>query len=218
MKKIFVCVLAAVVALSLFAACGKSGGENGGENGGGESALDVTAIKTIAEAKALDGKGTETSAFSDKVYVYCFELNGSYWRLIAEMSEEESAALWALDMGDPDYDAKTDEITSKLAVTKCEDLTGQKLTDDQIASLVGKTGEALVSDGWIDGMGYNLDEMEFFLEKGAFSYTVKFEAGTALENTDDLDVLEAIKPLTIKSIEFGGFGGSATEIDENGEF
>ena len=91
MKKFFALLLAAVCLCAVLAACGN---QNAPETP--SSAVDVTKIATIGEAKALAGKGEEQSGFGDAAYVYAFELNGGYWRLKAALSDEQSEALWAL--------------------------------------------------------------------------------------------------------------------------
>ena len=77
---------------------------------------------------------------------------------------------------------------------------------------IGKTGQDLENDGWTTGYGYNLESMEFFLEKGPFAYTVTFASGQTLTNSDDFDVFETIRPLVIKSVECTGLGDAATDI------
>ena len=209
-KKLIALLLAAFCLCAMLAACG-----NKNEPAAPSPGVDVTKIATIGEAEALEGKGEEQSGFGDAAYVYAFELNGSYWRLTAAMTEEQSEALWALDMGAEDYETKRAELTATLAVTNCEDLTDRKLTDEQMQALVGKTGEDLLNDGWVSGYGYNLDTMEFFMEKDLFEYTVVFDSEEKLENNDEFDEMEAIRPLTVSSVTFSCLGSGATDVPEN---
>ena len=205
MKKVLIGMLALVLTLSLLAACGnKEAGEIPGE--GGE-------VKTIGDAMALAEDGTEQRATYENCFVYVYKTGDTYWRMIADLDAEQSAALGELDILDDDYDAKLEALVAPLAVTKCENLSEQKLSDDELSALVGKTGADLLAAGWTTGMGYNLDDMQFFMECPPFAYTVTFESETKLENTDDFDEEEAIKPLKIVSVTFDGLGNTATDIE-----
>ncbi|MBQ6163213.1 MAG: M15 family metallopeptidase [Clostridia bacterium] len=218
MKKAIVIILSLVLALSMFAACTKSGGDpSPSENAPAENttAADVPAWKTIGEALAAEkDESSEQSAIYAKVFVYVFEKDGTYWRLTAELSDEESAALSALDILDEDYAEKEKALITPLAVTKCESLNELKLSDEDLAALVGKTGKELLDDGWNTGMGYNLDSMEFYWEHGPFAYTVTFEKQEDLENTDDFDETAAVAELKVASVKFDGLGNTCTDISE----
>ena len=216
MKKGFVCVLSLLIVLSLFAACGKKG-SNDPTPTNNIPASDTLSVKTIGEALALKGEGEFQSATLGKAYVVVFEKDGVYWRVIAELTPEQHDALFALDILDENHDEKEKELVSPLTVTKIEDLNEKKLSDDDMAALVGKTGAELLDSGWTSGMGYNLDSMEFYLEYAPFMYTVTFEKQEQLENTDDFDEEAAVASLKVVSVSFSGLGNSATEIPEYSE-
>ncbi len=209
MKKVFVFVMALVIALSLFAACGKQA-----EPVAPAEDKDVSDLATLGEALALAGKEEEQNAVYENVYVYALQKDGVYWRLTAPLTAEQSAALFSLDLADENYETKKAEIVAPLDISNCENLSERMLTEADLSTLAGKTGEDLLNDGWTSGSGYNLEEMEFNLERGPFAYTVVFEAGEPLENSDDFDELEAIRPLTIRSVAFAGLGGGATDLPE----
>ena len=213
MKKVFVCLFALILTLSLFAACGNKEANPADT----ETPGDVASVKTIGEALALAEDGSDQRATYEKYFVLVFKSGDTYWRMTAELNDEQSAALGALDILDDDYDAKLEELITPLAVTKAENLNEQMLSDDELNALIGKTGADLLADGWVSGMGYNLDEMQFFMERPPFAYTVTFESGTKLENTDDFDEEEAIKTLKIASVTFDGLGNTATDIPEVAE-
>ncbi|MBR0509249.1 MAG: hypothetical protein IJJ85_03950 [Clostridia bacterium] len=216
MKKVFVCILAAALVLSLFAGCAKTG-EKDAETATQAAASDVASFQTIGDVLALGEDAHVMSATYKDVYVCVFEHNGSVWRLFADLNEEQSNALSELDILAEDYHEKESELLTPLAVTKCENLDDQKLSEEEMKALAGKTGEELINDGWTEGNYYNLDEMEFNLEKAPFMYTVVFEAQEGLENTDDFDVLEAIKTLKVKSVGYYGIGNQATDLPEAAE-
>ena len=212
MKKVFVFVLSVLMVLSLFAACGKN---TGNDTASATPASDEMPFKTIGDALAAEkDEFSEQSATYGKVFVYIFAKDGTYWRLAAELSDEEAAALSELDILDDDYEEKEKALVSPLAVTKYENLSEQMLSDDDRAALVGKTGAELLGSGWTTGMGYNLDSMEFYWEYGPFEYTVTFEKLEQLENTDDFDEETAVAQLKVTSVEFNGLGNTATDIPE----
>ncbi len=204
-KKQLIALLLVLCLCAVMAACGSKTAPEA-------PAADTLDVATIGDAMALAAEGTAQNATYENAFVYVFEKDGTYWRLTAALNEEQAAALWELDILDEDYDGKQKELVSPLAVTKCENLNEKKLTDDEMKALVGKTGEDLLNDGWISGMGYNLDTMEFFMEYPPFAYTVVFEAQEKLENTDDFDEEEAIRPLKVISVTFDGLGDSATQL------
>ena len=211
MKKVLVCLLSVLLAVSLFAACGnKNGTEVPAENGTAEP----LSVKTIGEALALGEESAHVAASYDNAYVYVFENNGAYWRVTAELTPEQSEALSALDFFDEDYDEKEKALISPLAVTNCENLTDKMLSADEMAALAGKTGADLLDGGWTTGMGYNLDTMEFFWAYGPFEYTVTFEKTEQLENTDDFDEEAAVAALKVVSVAFSGLSDSSTDLPE----
>ena len=208
MKKWIAVVLAVVCVAALFAGCAKKG-----DNKGGNTA-DYTSVKTLAEALALaEGAEDRTSGMSDTLYALVFQKDGEFWRFYADMTEEQSEAIFDLDMTADDYDEKLSAIAAEMPIAKAENITALRLSDDQMKALVGKTGEELVSDGWTSGFGYNVEALEFFLEYGPFTYKVTFETPDEPIAYDEetFDELEAIKPLVVKSVEYSTIGTSATD-------
>ena len=213
-KKMMALLLAALCLCAIFAGCAA---KNQSSDSANTPAANVTDFTTIGEAMAVaEENSVQTASYAD-YYVYVFELNGTYWRLTAQLTPEQSTAIMALDILEEDYNDKLAELVSPLAITNCENLNEMMLTEEEMNALAGKTGEDLLNAGWTSGYGYNLEDMEFYLEYAPFCYTVVFESDQALENTDDFDVLEAIKPLTVKSVAFNMIGDSATDLPAAGE-
>lgn len=213
MKKAFVIVLSLLIVLSLVASCGKQG-SNDPSASDNVPASDALSVETVGDALALMGEGESQFATLEKAYVVAFEKDGVYWRVIAELTPEQHDAIFALDILDEDHDEKEKELVSPLKVTKCENLNEKKLSDDDMAALVGKTGAELFDSGWTTGMGYDLESMEFYLEYAPFAYTVTFEKQEQLENSDDFDAEAAVASLKVVSVSFTGLGNSVTEIPE----
>ena len=206
-NKLIALLLTAVCLCALLAACAN-------KNEPVKTTDDMSSIATIGEALALGEDGAKMAATYEKAYVCVVEKDGEYWRFVAELSAEEHAALSELDILAEDYEQKEKALLEPLAVTKCENLNEMMLSEDEMNALVGKTGEDLLNDGWISGMGYNLDSMEFYMEYAPFEYAVTFEAVEKLENTDDFDEVEAIRPLKVTSVAFSGLGDSSTDMPE----
>lgn len=207
MKKTISLILALALVLAVFAGCSKKPADE--TNPSGNTSADVTSFKTIGD---IISSGIESiqSANTDKYYIYVFQIDQVYYRAIANLTPELSQSLFDLDFDDKDYNSKLNEIISPLTIDKLENLTETVIPQEELDKLVGKTGEELINDGWNAGMGYNLETMEFFLNKGAFEYTVVFDG--KLENSDDFDEEEAIKPLVIKSVTLNGIG-DATNVE-----
>ena len=237
MKRIFLSAWILAIALSLLAACGKTGdgvtapandasatdttAGNAAANDASSndasvndtSVDDASSFRTIGDAIALVGDGSWQYANYGSYFLYLFEQDGVYWRLTAALTEEQTDAIYALeDPYEDTHDEKLKEIVSPLEVVKCEDLNGQKLSDDALKALVGKTGGELTNEGWVAGYGYNLDEGEFYMEYGPFTYNVAFEGAEQLEAADGFDETEAIRTLKVVSVTFDGLGNSATDL------
>jgi hypothetical protein len=207
MKKTISLILALALVLAVFAGCSKN--TDNGTNPSGSSSADVTSFKTIGD---IINSGIESiqSANTDKYYIYVFQIEQVYYRAIANLTPELSQSLFDLDFDDENYDKKLNDIISPLTIDKLENLNDAVIPQEELDKLVGKTGEDLLYDGWSSGMGYNLDTMEFWFNKGAFEYTVVFDG--KLENSDDFNEEEAVKPLVIKSVTLNGIG-DATNIE-----
>lgn len=174
------------------------------------SSVDVTSFKTMGDIFAANPEERQCGNTTD-TFFYVFELDGTAYRAYADLSKEVSDQLFALDIFDEDYDAKKKEIAAPLEIRQFDNLTEMIPPQEELDKWVGKTGQDLLDDGWAEGFGYNLQDMDFFLFKGPFSYKVRFEKDKEYENTDDFDVWETIKPLTIESVTYDGLG-SADEL------
>ena len=202
MKKIAALILVCLMAASLLAGCGAAdsaapGGDSAEQ--GAESA-DIGALRTMGDVFGFEDCGV---GYGEGSFVYVFEADGTYYRAIADLPEDVSEALWALDFFDEQHDEKVKEIVAPLEISRLENLSETILPQEELDALIGRTGQELLDDDWYI-RGYNLDTMEFWMYHGAFAYTVVFD-GT-LELTDDFNEEEAIGPLTVKSVTFDGIG------------
>ena len=193
MKKRFVLFCVGILVFASLAACA----------GGGSTASD--GFQTIGEAmKSTDVEELQYGA-ANNTFVYAYEQDGVYYRLIAPMTEEQFQTYIDLDIFAPDYETQRDEILAKLKVETCENLTEKMPADEELKKYIGKTGQELLDDGWTTG-SYDTYEMKIWMEHGLFSYVVVFDGSIEVSEDEDIDIEEEIKPLTVKSIEIDGLG------------
>ncbi len=207
MKKTMALFLSLILILAVFSGCVKN--TDGETNPSVNSSADINSFKTIGDI-INSGIDSIQSANTDRYYIYVFQAGQEYYRAVSNITPEISQSLFDLDFDDKNYDSKLNKIISPLEIDKLENLSDTVIPQEELDKLVGKTGEELINDGWNAGMGYNLETMEFYLNKGAFEYTVVFDG--KLENSDDFDEEEAIKPLVVKSVTLNGIG-DATNVE-----
>ena len=204
MKKIVALMLVALMTMLLLTGCGKSGSAEPEKE---QSSID--SIQTFGDILALEGGNAQRATY-DGTEVIAFELDGKYYRAVAEIPDDVCQALWELDYFDERYEEKEKELIGEIKPDRIEDLTGQKLTQEEMDALAGKTGRELLEAGWYCN-GYNLEDMEFWMGYGPFEYTVAFNEKVAEEDWDTFEE-EDIADMTVKSVTFLALG-NATDIE-----
>ncbi len=207
MKRIMFFLLAAVI---LLAGCGAgstgspAAGSSQGKASGQEAGKDIVDnLKTIGDIKQLDDDMVREEAYFEDFYACVIDVDGTLYRLAAELPEDVSKQIWSIDFEDEDRDEKVNELMKSLEITRKDNFSELIIPQEELDKLVGKTGQDLLDDGWYSG-GYNLENMEFWMYKDPFMYTVVFE-GTA-EPTEDGDDNEMIKDLKVKSVTYSSLG------------
>ena len=207
MKRIMFFLLAAVI---LLAGCGAgstgspAAGSSQGKASGQEAGKDIVDnLKTIGDIKQLDDDMVREEAYFEDFYACVIDVDGTLYRLAAELPEDVSKQIWSIDFEDEDRDEKVNELLKPLEITRKDNFSELIIPQEELDKLVGKTGQDLLDDGWYSG-GYNLEDMEFWMYKDPFMYTVVFE-GTA-EPTEDGDDNEMIKDLKVKSVTYTSLG------------
>ena len=207
MKRIMFFLLAAVI---LLAGCGAgsagspAAGSSQGKASGPEAGKDIVDnLKTIGDIKQLDDDMVREEAYFEDFYACVIDVDGTLYRLAAELPEDVSKQIWSIDFEDEDRDEKVNELMKSLEITRKDNFSELIIPQEELDKLVGKTGQDLLDDGWYSG-GYNLENMEFWMYKDPFMYTVVFE-GTA-EPTEDGDDNEMIKDLKVKSVTYTSLG------------
>ena len=211
MKKILLFGLAIAVTIFALAACIRFDRENKNVKNNSTNSFDYSRLKTVGDILACDDFENLNESYTDKNYVVAFSVDGAYYRAIAEMPEDVSAAIWKIDLSDKDREKKVRELISPLKVN-IEDLSDKILSQKELDKLVGKVGRELFDNGWTYWF-YDLETMTTGMNYGAFAYTVKFEYdGKPMENTDDFDFYDKFKDLRVSSVKFDGLG-NATDLE-----
>lgn len=175
----------------------------------GPSVTNINEIQYISDVLGLLSYGYSNT---EKQFVYVFEIDNITYRAIADLDEETAKQLFALDFNDLEYERKFNELITPLEVVQVDNITEAIPTQDVLDKYIGKTGKDLLDEGWY-WYYYNIDEMEFGMTYGWFSYVVKFDG--QIENKEDLDIDEAIKDLKILSIKYEGLG-DPTDLEYKG--
>ena len=208
MKKIVSIALAAALAAApvVLTACGQQGGSS---NGGAAAASGVAApFATLGDVLAEDTEGM-TSTFDEQHYICAFNLDGTWWRVEADLGEgmyDQIDAVWIEDQD------KLEELLSPLKVTRADVLDAA--TAEELEAFVGKTGADLTADGFEFAPGTlvtNGDELDCVASKGSFDYLVTFDGTVEDENTDD--PAGAVAGLTVNSVQIQGASWVIFESD-----
>ncbi len=181
-------------------------GMSSGYKGDGEPVTKVEDIHTMGDVFMLP---YVSYSYGTEYYVYVFDLGDITYRAIAELPADVSAQIEALDFSDEAYQSKALALVAPLEVSRIENLTAAIPSQEELDQFIGKTGEDLLNDDWYC-TGYNLDDLVFYMDHGLFSYTVLFDG--KVENYDDFDQDEDLKPFVVKAIHYEGFG-DPTNLD-----
>ena len=173
----------------------------------GPAASSIEEVKKVGDVLALPNFGY--SIYEEK-YVTAVELNGTVYRIIADLEPDTAKALFDLEFDDPEHDKKMNELLVPLEVTKIENVNEAIPSKEEVDKYIGKSGADLLEEGWSWNF-YNLDDMEFGFDHGWFAYNVKFDG--KIENKEDLDIEEAIKDLKVIYISYEGIGAGVTDVE-----
>jgi hypothetical protein len=166
----------------------------------GEAVSDIKDAETIGDVLALGSRG---EAYGDDYYLYAFELNGTVYQTIAELTPELSGSLFELDFSDPEYERKKNEIVAPLEIKEIINVSEKIPSESDTQKYAGKTFGELTDEGfWISG--WNTLDNTAVLGNQYFSYEASFE-GKFDESFDEEDLL----PLTVKSIRCTGIGDAS---------
>lgn len=223
MKKPSKTAVAAVLAITLsavpLAACGGQASQGGAAGSDATEQtqtadIDSSSWKTLGDALAYDTKEMSGSSWDEEHYITVFAASdGSVFRVVAKMDADVYAKHEKLDMSDDDYEEKFLQVMGGLELESVEDLTPEKLSQDQLDAYVGKTGKDLVDDGftfehyWM----YGGEETGATMAKGNLAYSVTFDVTVPEDKADSDEAGDAIMDAAIVSMEFSGASNDAVD-------
>lgn len=216
MKRILSMLLMTVLVLSLLAACGGGDPDGNAAAPAGKGAFDPAAVKTMEDVFPYEDPDQQHEGFTEKHYVFVFRADGNWYRAVADLPQDVSDTVWAIDFFDENRDQKIRDLVSPLAVRSLENLSEQIPAQEELDRYIGKTGRDLFDEGWTYWY-YNLDDLEAGLEHGPFRYRVLFEyEGEPMVNSDDFDFYEEFRDLVVLSVTYDGIGDATDIMEELG--
>ena len=162
--------------------------------------VDLDKVKVLGDLLGLPDLGY---GFSGETYVYAFEQDDNTYRAICDIPEEVSQALFDLDFDDPDYSKKQNELISPLPVRAIENLTEGIPSQEEVEQYIGKTGQELIDAGW-SVYFYNLENLEFGMNGGVYSYAITFTG--EVPDAENFDEYTDMGGLTVSAITCDGIG------------
>ncbi|MBQ9059069.1 MAG: hypothetical protein IJ125_07790 [Atopobiaceae bacterium] len=203
-----------LLALPLAACSSQSTPSDGSSPASGQTqatAIDVSSWKTFGDALAYDTGENSAAGWDENHYVTVFATDNYVVRVVAKMDAQSYEKLEALDMSDDSYAEKFREVMGGLALESAEDLTADRLSQDELKAYVGKTGQDLVNSGFaFEGYWmYGGAETGVKMVKGPLAYDVTFNVSVSESDTEDGGA--SIMDATITDIVFGGSANEATD-------
>ena len=168
--------------------------------------VDLDTVTTLGQLLGLPDVGY---GFTGLTYVYAFEQDGNTYRAICDIPEETTQAIFDLDFDDPEYEKAYRELVSPLPVKAIENLTEGMPTQEEAEQYLGKTGQELMDDGWTVQF-YNLEDMQFGMYYGPYSYAITFQG--EVKDPENFDEYTDMGGLTVAAITCDGIG-DATNVE-----
>lgn len=172
---------------------------------------DVKDWKTVADAYAGTSDTLATS-YDDTYYIGVYEGDGKTARIVVKLTPEASEKLSQVDYSKSrrESDDQVLDAIGKLPLEAAEDLTKDKISDEDLRAMEGKTGKDLIDDGFVFE-GYSVTggkETGALLAKGSFNYLFMFDCETPAETPADDG--ETIMDAKVTSASHVGISGAAT--------
>ena len=226
MKKTLAIMLAVLLCIGMLSGCTKkeettSNGETSQKTETSEQAETTEpggpeSWKTVSDIDGLEGLYVNERKHFENTFVYAFTYEDVIYRAILELTDEQSDALWNLDLFDEDYDKQEMEVIGSLPIAQLDNMSDRIPSQKELDAWKGKTGEEMLGAGWSIA-GWNLMEKQFFLDHEYFEYMVTMDGDLKLNDDDDIDGEEAFKPLTVKKIEFSHMNNATWDIEPQEE-
>ena len=207
MKKVLLIVIG-LLGLVLMTSCGTKN-DSANHEVSTTSEQVQSGPETIGDIRNLPGFIESGTSCTDQKFVIAYEADGIYYRAIADITKEQEETINEA-YGSEDFEAKIKAATESLKVSKNENLSDSIPSQEEMDKWVGMTGEELMNDGFTV-WGYDLQNMEFNMNKGPFSYIITFDG--KITDISDANNYQELKPCRVKSVKFEGLG-DATTIEE----
>ena len=173
----------------------------------GEPVSDIKNAKTLADVLALPSNASSTV---NNHYVRAFELNGTQYRAVCNLTDEQFRAIFDLDFDDPEYQKKLNELLAPLKIDQIDNLTEMIPSEEELSANHGKTIGELLDNGW-RFWSCNTEDRECGLYHGLFSYAVSYDgtipAGTEIDEN-------SVRDLTVVSVRYDGLGNISADLEE----
>ena len=172
----------------------------------GPAAENMADAKTMGDVLALPHYEIATG---ETYFAYIFEHDNTMYRAVSFITPEIFDQLFDLDFDDPEYEKAYRELVSPLPVKAIENLTEGMPTQEEAEQYLGKTGQELMDDGWTVQF-YNLEDMQFGMYYGPYSYAITFEG--EVKDPENFDEYTDMGGLTVAAITCDGIG-DATNVE-----
>lgn len=217
-RKVSMVVIAALVlalATVFLSACGSQSASSGGATAASSdqaAAIDTSSWTTVGDALAEQTESV-SSTWDDKHYVNVFAIDDSYIRIVADVDEEANKKAEEVDWSAEDPSKQIEEAFANLPLTSAEDITGDKVSQEELDVLVGKTGKELADEGYTFSSYYMYggDETGVQYDKGYFCYAFTFDVSVPESETEDGG--KAVQDATVTAVEFLSASDSAVELE-----
>ncbi len=212
MRKIALLIVTGLLGAALLTGCGAkkdtssetaTAADTSSANSAGQS---KETPETFGDIYNTPGYTENGSSCYDNKFILAYEADGIYYRAIADLTDEQSKTINDA-YGTEDFDVKIKAATESLKVSSFENLSDTIPSQEEMDKWIGMTGEELLDDGWTV-WGYDLENMEFNMGKGAFIYIITFD-GSISEFSDENEYPE-LKPCKVTSVKFDGLGEATT--------
>lgn len=208
MKK-YTAILLAIVMIMALAACGSgTGSSTAAQNTDSNTVSEeggASEYKTFSELFALESDDILQSKGEDKI-VYVVTVDGVSTRYEGVGTEEIYKAVDAIPFDDKNRDAKIQEIVGPVEITRADVLPAAP-SDEEVGSLVGKTGQELMDAGYVfAAVSVNGEETTVTAVKDYGSYMFDFDGAVDEESAAWMD---EVAKLTSTSAYYAGIDYSA---------
>ena len=172
-----------------------------------EAGTNELGIATLGDVLAIDPDARYTS--SSYYFIYVLQKDGTYYRAVAELTDEVSEAIDALDFFADDYFEQVEAIIAPLPVIEVRNLSAYIPAD--MDQWVGKSGAEMMQDGYeVTGYSFYEEFNNFYVTKGLCEWEVAVNEPQP-QDDDNYDADAGFAATTIRSVTFSDFTYLATE-------